>query len=63
MMKLPGAKSRSTVMRFGAKSSRGANLFKENRFSVFYIFDIIELRLLLSNGLIVEFILLEVTGG
>ena len=41
----------------------GANLIKENQFSVFYIGDIIELRLLLSNGLIVGFIHLEVAVG
>ena len=41
----------------------GANLIKENQFSVFYIFRCIELRLLLCNGLIMHIHLLEVAGG
>ena len=34
----------------------GAILIKENQFSVFYIFVIIELRLIISNGLFLEFL-------
>ena len=38
-------------LRFSAKSTSGAILIKENQFSVLYIFVIIELRLIISNGL------------
>ena len=58
-----GAKSRSTVMWFGAKSSSGANLIKENQFSDFYIFRCSGIVLWFSNGLIMHIHLLEVAAG